>query len=84
MVFRMNIDKLEPGKRVVWSCHGDHPEWSGTVLIWELSIFVKSAKVLRTHTMWKLGSAGDIHSGPLLSDGTYCCEKSGGHEVMQR
>jgi len=37
MVFRMNIDKLEPSKRVVWSCHGDHPEWNGTVLTWELS-----------------------------------------------
>ena len=32
MVFRMNIDKLEPSKRVVWSCQGDHPEWNGTVL----------------------------------------------------
>jgi uncharacterized protein YndB with AHSA1/START domain len=32
MVFRMKIDKLEPGKRVIWSCHGDHPEWAGTKL----------------------------------------------------
>jgi uncharacterized protein YndB with AHSA1/START domain len=37
MVFRMNIDKLDPGKGVVWSCHGDHPEWNGTVLTWALS-----------------------------------------------
>ena len=37
IVFRMNIEKLEPGKQVVWSCHGDHPEWNGTRLSWELT-----------------------------------------------
>ena len=37
IVFRMNIEKLEPGKQVVWSCHGDHPEWSGTRLSWQLT-----------------------------------------------
>jgi uncharacterized protein YndB with AHSA1/START domain len=26
-VFRMSIDKLEPDRQVVWSCHGDQPEW---------------------------------------------------------
>lgn len=36
-VFRMKIERLDPGKRVVWICHGDHPEWAGTVLTWELS-----------------------------------------------
>ena len=37
MVFRMDIQQLDPGKRVVWSCHGDHPEWKGTLLTWDLS-----------------------------------------------
>lgn len=32
----MNIEELEPGKRVVWSCLGDQPEWAGTRLTWEL------------------------------------------------
>lgn len=36
-VFRMKIEKLEPGKSVVWSCHGDHPEWDGTKLTWSLT-----------------------------------------------
>jgi hypothetical protein len=31
----MNIENLELGKRVV--CHGDHPEWNGTILTWELA-----------------------------------------------
>src|SRR5438552_2896355 len=35
MVFRMMIEKLEPSKRVVWSCHGDHPEWNGTTIIYD-------------------------------------------------
>jgi uncharacterized protein YndB with AHSA1/START domain len=36
IVFRMNIETLEPGKRVVWSCHGDNPEWTGTTLAWDI------------------------------------------------
>jgi uncharacterized protein YndB with AHSA1/START domain len=53
MVFRMNIEELSPGKRVVWSCHGDHPEWDGTRLIWNISE-EDGATVLRfTHSGWK-------------------------------
>jgi len=36
-VFRMNIEKLVPAKQVVWTCHGDHPEWDGTTLTWKIS-----------------------------------------------
>ena len=36
-VFRMKIERLEPGKRLVWSCQGDPPEWNGTTLTWDLS-----------------------------------------------
>ena len=36
MVFRMDVVKLEPDKRVVFKCHGDHPEWNGTTLTWEI------------------------------------------------
>lgn len=35
-VFRMRIEELEFGKRVVWKCEGDHPEWAGTRLAWEI------------------------------------------------
>jgi uncharacterized protein YndB with AHSA1/START domain len=53
MVFRMKIEKLDPVKRVVWSCHGDHPEWAGTVLTWDLS-HKKSGTTLRfTQSKWK-------------------------------
>jgi uncharacterized protein YndB with AHSA1/START domain len=53
MVFRMNIEELSPGKRVVWSCHGDHPEWDGTRLTWNISE-QDGATVLRfTHGGWK-------------------------------
>jgi len=30
----MKIDKLEPDKHLVWSCHCDPPEWDGTTLAW--------------------------------------------------
>jgi uncharacterized protein YndB with AHSA1/START domain len=53
MVFRMKIETLDPGKRVAWSCHGDHPEWDGTTLTWTLAR-EDGATVLRfTHGGWK-------------------------------
>jgi uncharacterized protein YndB with AHSA1/START domain len=56
MVFRMTIEKLDPGKRVVWSCHGDHPEWDGTVLTWELSPQDGSTNLRFNHSNWKAAS----------------------------
>jgi uncharacterized protein YndB with AHSA1/START domain len=52
MVFRMKIDELVPGKRVVWSCYGDQPEWSGTVLTWTISR-ENDATILRFNQRWK-------------------------------
>ncbi len=53
MVFRMDIETLEPAKRVVWRCHGDHPEWAGTVLTWELSPQGGGTTLRFTHGNWK-------------------------------
>jgi uncharacterized protein YndB with AHSA1/START domain len=53
MVFRMRIEKLDPGKRVVWSCHGDHPEWNGTILTWELSPEGDSTTLRFVQSNWK-------------------------------
>ena len=52
-VFRMNIETLEPGKRVVWSCHGDNPEWTGTTLIWDIAPQDKMTILRFTHSGWK-------------------------------
>lgn len=52
-VFRMKIEKLDPGKRVVWSCHGDHPEWAGTILTWELSPEGLGTTLRFTQSQWK-------------------------------
>ncbi len=32
----MKVDKLEGGRQVAWNCIGDHPEWKGTHLTFEL------------------------------------------------
>jgi len=53
MVFRMNIENLDPGKRVVWSCHGDHPEWNGTILTWELAPEGDGTTLGFTQSHWK-------------------------------
>src|SRR5579872_2215573 len=56
VVFHMKIEKLEPGKCVMWSCHGDEPEWNGTTLTWEL-IPKEAGTTLRfTHSGWKKSS----------------------------
>jgi uncharacterized protein YndB with AHSA1/START domain len=59
-VFRMDIKQLEPGKRVVWSCGGDDPEWKGTVLTWDLASQNGGTMLRFTHSGWK--SANDYHA----------------------
>ncbi|MGH2397045.1 MAG: SRPBCC family protein [bacterium] len=55
-VFRMTIEELIPPKRVVWSCHGDHKEWNGTKLIWDVAPD-DSGSVLRfRHANWRKAS----------------------------
>lgn len=49
----MKIEKLEPGKQVVWSCHGDHPEWAGTALTWNDSSENGTTVLRFTHSGWK-------------------------------
>jgi uncharacterized protein YndB with AHSA1/START domain len=53
MVFRMRIEKLEPGKQVVWSCHGDHPEWNGTTLTWNIASEDGGTVLRMSHNGWK-------------------------------
>ncbi len=60
MVFRMNIKTLEPAKRVVWICHGDHPEWNGTVLTWELTPQDGGTTLRFTQSGWK--SVSDFYA----------------------
>jgi len=53
VVFRMTIDRLEPGKAVAWSCHGDQPEWAGTSLTWTISPTEAGVVLSFTHGGWK-------------------------------
>ena len=52
-VFRMHIEKLEPGKRAVWTCHGDHPEWNGTTLTWDIADAGGSTVLRFTQSGWE-------------------------------
>ena len=52
-VFRMTIDELTPGKRVVWSCHGNPEEWHGTTLTWDLTPHEDATIVRFNHDGWK-------------------------------
>jgi len=52
-VFRMTIKTLDPGKQVVWSCHGDHPEWAGTKLTWTITPDGRGSVLRFTHGDWK-------------------------------
>ena len=52
-VFRMTVETLEPGKRVVLSCHGDPAEWTGTKLTWTMTPQDASTVLRFTHAGWK-------------------------------
>jgi uncharacterized protein YndB with AHSA1/START domain len=52
-VFRMTIDALEPGKRVVWSCQGEPTEWNGTILTWDLAGEDSATIVRFNHSGWR-------------------------------
>jgi uncharacterized protein YndB with AHSA1/START domain len=53
LLFRMRIEKLTPGKKVVWTCLGENDEWKGTRLIWQISQ-KEGATVLRfVHGDWR-------------------------------
>jgi uncharacterized protein YndB with AHSA1/START domain len=53
IVFRMIIEKLDPGQQVIWNCHGDHPEWDGTTLTWKISREDEATMLRFTHSNWK-------------------------------
>ncbi len=53
IVFRMKIEKLEAGKRVVWTCHGDQSEWNGTTLTWDLTANDRGTTVRFIQSGWK-------------------------------
>jgi uncharacterized protein YndB with AHSA1/START domain len=52
-VFHMTIDNLQSPQLVVWSCSGDHLEWKGTTLTWNIAA-ESGITVLRfTHANWR-------------------------------
>jgi uncharacterized protein YndB with AHSA1/START domain len=52
-VFRMTIDKLEPNKTLVMSCHGDQPEWVGTTLEWTVEPAPEGSVLTFNHRGWR-------------------------------
>jgi uncharacterized protein YndB with AHSA1/START domain len=53
-VFRMRIDDLVPGRRVVWSCEGEPGEWQDTQLTFELAPTPSGGTRLRfSHAGWR-------------------------------
>lgn len=53
MVFRMTIETLERDKRVVMHCHGDHPEWNGTVLTFTIESGEDGTILRFDHSKWR-------------------------------
>jgi uncharacterized protein YndB with AHSA1/START domain len=52
-VFKMKIEELEAARRMVWSCLGDPPEWTGTTLSWDLATDGGGTIVRFHHSGWK-------------------------------
>jgi uncharacterized protein YndB with AHSA1/START domain len=53
VIYRMTIDRLEPGRCVVMSCHGDQPEWNGTTLQWDIAKDEDGATLHFEHRGWR-------------------------------
>jgi uncharacterized protein YndB with AHSA1/START domain len=53
MVFRMTIEKLDPGRCVIMRCHGDQPEWNGTTLTWDVLEGDGETTLRFTHSGWR-------------------------------
>jgi uncharacterized protein YndB with AHSA1/START domain len=53
IIFRMRIEQLQPAILVLWSCHGDLPEWIGTTLTWKISAENGKSVLRFTHANWK-------------------------------
>ena len=52
-VFKMKIDELTPGKRVVWSAlESPAPGWPGTTITFDLSAEESGTKLLFGHIGW--------------------------------
>jgi uncharacterized protein YndB with AHSA1/START domain len=54
VIFRMTIERLDPGRCVIMNCHGDPPEWNGTTLRWDVVSDDDGTTRLRfTHAGWR-------------------------------
>lgn len=51
--FRMTVDALEPGKRVVLTCQGEPEEWNGTLLTWAIAPQQQGSVLRFTHGNWR-------------------------------
>jgi len=61
-VFRMQIDRLRPRMRVVWTCVGGPEEWKGTVLTLVLSREGEGTKLRFKHGKWRSTKGAFAHS----------------------
>jgi uncharacterized protein YndB with AHSA1/START domain len=53
IIFRMLIETLRPNKHVQWRCLGDHPEWTDTEVIFELTADADGTTLRFSHRKWK-------------------------------
>jgi quinol monooxygenase YgiN/uncharacterized protein YndB with AHSA1/START domain len=53
VTFAMRIDELDRDRRVVWHCLGEHPEWRGTTVTFELSPAAAGTELTFGHRGWR-------------------------------
>jgi uncharacterized protein YndB with AHSA1/START domain len=63
MVVRMEVQELETGRRVVWSCQGEFPYWEGTTITWELEPPPPDAGTAGTRLVFRHSGFSDEYAG---------------------
>lgn len=54
VVFRMRVEELRPARRVAWTCLGEHEEWTGTRLAFDLTATADGGvDVHFCHSAWR-------------------------------
>jgi len=65
------VDKLDPGRKVVWKSLGEFPYWEGTTVTWELSPTPPDSAVQGTRLLFRHAGFSDDYKDWIYASVNY-------------